>query len=59
MAATAQALYAFGSGGVTAALTLFSGFYHASYGGGAFVAMAVLCGLALPLASFGFTDARD
>lgn len=59
MAATAQALYAFGSGAVTAALTLFSGFFYASYGGGAFVAMALLCGLALPLAWFGFTDATD
>ena len=59
MAATAQALYAFGSGAVTAALTLFSGFLYASYGGGAFAAMAVLCGLALPLAWSGFTDAWD
>jgi len=59
MAATAQALYAFGSGAVTAALTLFAGFFYARYGGGAFVAMAVLCGVALPLAWIGFTDARD
>ncbi|WP_334446145.1 MFS transporter [Bradyrhizobium sp. AZCC 1610] len=59
LAATAQALYAFGSGVVTAALTLFSGFFYASYGGGAFLAMALLCGLALPLAWFGFSDARD
>ncbi|WP_275187856.1 MFS transporter [Bradyrhizobium sp. CSA112] len=59
LAATAQAIYAFGSGVVTAALTLFSGFFYASYGGGAFVAMALLCGLALPLAWFGFSDARD
>ncbi|MEH2622806.1 PPP family 3-phenylpropionic acid transporter [Bradyrhizobium sp. AZCC 1719] len=59
MAATAQAIYAFGSGVVTAALTLLSGLFYARYGGGAFVAMAVLCGLALPLAWFGFTDARD
>jgi MFS transporter, PPP family, 3-phenylpropionic acid transporter len=59
LAATAQALYAFGSGAVTAALTLFSGFLYASYGGGAFLAMAFLCGLALPLAWFGFSDARD
>jgi PPP family 3-phenylpropionic acid transporter len=58
-AATAQALYAFGSGAVTAALTLRSGFFYAKYGGGAFVAMAVLCGIALPPAWFGFTDARD
>ena len=59
LAATAQALYAFGSGAVTAALTLFSGFFYARYGGAAFVAMAVLCGIALPLAWFGFADARD
>jgi MFS transporter, PPP family, 3-phenylpropionic acid transporter len=59
LAATAQALYAFGSGVVTAALTLFSGFFYASYGGGAFLAMALLCGLALPLAWFGFSDTRD
>lgn len=59
LAATAQALYAFGSGAVTAALTLFSGFFYASYGGGAFVAMAVLCAIALPLAWFGFSDERD
>ncbi|WP_028348145.1 MFS transporter [Bradyrhizobium murdochi] len=59
LAATAQAIYAFGSGVVTAALTLLSGLFYARYGGGAFVAMAVLCGLALPLAWFGFTNARD
>jgi PPP family 3-phenylpropionic acid transporter len=59
MAATAQALYAFGSGAVTAALTLLSGFIYARYGGGAFVAMAVLCGIPLPLAWFGFTGAAD
>ena len=59
LAATAQALYAFGSGAVTAALTLFSGFFYASYGGGAFVAMAALCAIALPLAWFGFSDERD
>jgi MFS transporter, PPP family, 3-phenylpropionic acid transporter len=59
LAATAQALYAFGSGAVTAALTLFSGFFYASYGGGAFLAMALLCGIALPLAWFGFSEARD
>jgi PPP family 3-phenylpropionic acid transporter len=58
-AATAQALYAFGSGAVTAALTLFSGFFYASYGGVAFLAMTLLCGLALPLAWFGFSEARD
>ena len=59
LAATAQTLYAFGSAAVTAALTLFSGFFYARYGGGAFVAMAALCAVALPLAWFGFSDARD
>jgi len=59
MAATAQALYAFGAGAVTAALTLLSGYFYARYGGAAFFAMAVLCGLALPFAWFGFTDERD
>ncbi len=59
LAATAQALYAFGSGAVTAVLILFSGFFYASYGGGAFLAMALLCGLAFPLAWFGFSDVRD
>ena len=59
LAATAQALYAFGSAAVTAGLTLLSGFFYARYGGGAFVAMAALCAIALPLAWFGFGDARD
>jgi MFS transporter, PPP family, 3-phenylpropionic acid transporter len=59
LAATAQALYAFGAAVVTAALTLFSGYFYARYGGGAFVAMAALCAIALPLAWFGFSDARD
>ncbi|ANW04554.1 MFS transporter [Bradyrhizobium icense] len=58
MAATAQAAYAFGAGAVTAALTLLSGFFYARYGGGAFVAMAGLCGLALPLAWFGLATRR-
>lgn len=59
LAATAQALYGFGSAVVTAALTLFSGFFYARYGGGAFVAMAALCAAALPLAWFGFGGGRD
>ena len=58
LSATAQALYAFGAGFVTAALTLLSGVLYARYGGGAFVPMAVLCGFALPLAWFGFADRR-
>ncbi|WP_247316243.1 MFS transporter [Bradyrhizobium sp. 141] len=58
LAATAQAVYAFGSGLVTAALTLLSGMLYATYGGAAFFPMAILCGLAVPFAWFGFTDLR-
>lgn len=56
LSATAQALYAFGAGLVTAALTFLSGLLYARYGGGAFVPMAVLCGVALPFVWFGFAD---
>jgi MFS transporter, PPP family, 3-phenylpropionic acid transporter len=56
LAATAQASYAFGSGFVTAALTFLSGVLYATHGGAAFFPMAVLCGVALPFAWFGFAD---
>jgi PPP family 3-phenylpropionic acid transporter len=56
VAATAQALYAFGSGSVTSALTLLSGTLYASHGGAAFFLMATLCVIALPIAWFGFGD---
>jgi PPP family 3-phenylpropionic acid transporter len=56
VAATAQALYAFGSGFVMAALTFFSGPLYALYAGGAFFPMAALCVIALPFAWFGFAD---
>jgi PPP family 3-phenylpropionic acid transporter len=59
VAATAQALYAFGQGLLTAALTLLSGTLYAFYGGAAFFPMAVLCALALPFAWVAFTDATD
>lgn len=59
VAATAQALYAFGSGLVTAVLTLLSGALYASYAGAAFFPMAALCMIALPLAWFGFANERD
>jgi PPP family 3-phenylpropionic acid transporter len=59
LAATAQAIYAFGSGFATAALTFFSGIQYAKYGGAAFFPMAVLCGIALPFAWFGLADKRD
>lgn len=59
VAATAQALYAFGSGLVTAVLTLLSGALYASYAGAAFFPMAALCTIALPLAWFGFANERN
>jgi len=54
LCATAQASYAFAAGLSTAALTLLSGILYAGYGGLAFFPMAVLCGIALPFAWFGF-----
>ncbi|WP_439400388.1 hypothetical protein ACRQ5Q_43395 (plasmid) [Bradyrhizobium sp. PMVTL-01] len=59
VAATAQALYAFGSGLLTAVLTLLSGALYASYAGAAFFPMVALCIIALPLAWFGFADGSD
>jgi MFS transporter, PPP family, 3-phenylpropionic acid transporter len=56
-AATAQAVYAFGSGVVTTAITLLSSVLYARYGGASFAAMALLCAIALPWAWFGFTPA--
>jgi PPP family 3-phenylpropionic acid transporter len=53
VAATAQALYAFGAGLVTAALTSLSGTLYAGYGGLAFLSMAALCVIALPFAWWG------
>ena len=53
-AGTAQALYAFGSGLVTPALTLLSGNLYAGFGAAAFFPMALLCGVALPCAWSGF-----
>jgi MFS transporter, PPP family, 3-phenylpropionic acid transporter len=58
LSATAQTIYAFGSGLATTALTLLSGALYASYGGLAFLPMAALCAIALPLAWFGFADQR-
>jgi MFS transporter, PPP family, 3-phenylpropionic acid transporter len=52
-AATAQSVYGFASGLVTAAVTLYSGLLYAKYGGAAFFPMAALCGVALPIAWFG------
>ena len=59
VAATAQALYAFGAGLVTAALTSLSGTLYATYGGPAFLSMAALCVIALPFAWWGLADPRS
>jgi PPP family 3-phenylpropionic acid transporter len=59
VAATAQALYAFSSGLVTAALTFLAGLLYGSYAGATFFPMAAICVIALPFAWFGFTDGRD
>lgn len=59
VAATAQALYAFGSGLLTAVLIYLSGALYASYAGAAFFSMAALCVVALPFAWFGFANGRD
>lgn len=56
LAGTAQAAYAFGPALVTAALTSVSGTLYARYGGEAFVGMAALCLIALPLAWYGLPD---
>jgi MFS transporter, PPP family, 3-phenylpropionic acid transporter len=49
LAATAQALYAFGAGGTTALLTLASGGLYASFGAQGFFVMAALCALVPPM----------
>jgi len=59
LCATAQAFYAFGAGLTTATLTLLSGILYARYGGASFFPMAVLCGIALPFAWFGFAEKRN
>jgi len=58
VAATAQALYAFGAGFMTAAMTFSSGALYASYAGAAYFPMAALCMVALPFAWFGFAAER-
>src|SRR5262245_60669075 len=50
LAATAQALYATSAGAATALLTLASGYIYAAWGGAAFLAMALLCAAAVPVA---------
>jgi len=59
LAGTGQSIYAFGSGCLTAVLTLLSGILYAKFGGAAFLLMALLCAVALPFAWFGFADERD
>jgi PPP family 3-phenylpropionic acid transporter len=59
LSATAQGLYAFASGFMTTGLTLLSGTLYAWYGGASFFVMAVLCGVAVPIAWFGLTDNND
>ena len=59
LAGTGQSIYAFGSGCLTAVLTLLSGILYAKFGGAAFLPMAILCAVALPLAWLGFADERD
>jgi len=59
LAGTGQSIYAFGSGCLTAVLTLLSGILYAKFGAAAFLLMALLCAVALPLAWFGFADERD
>jgi PPP family 3-phenylpropionic acid transporter len=59
LAATAQAIYAFGSGLVTTALVSLSGILYARYAGAAFFPMAALCGVALPFAWFGLAGEKS
>ncbi|WP_247412347.1 MFS transporter [Bradyrhizobium sp. 150] len=54
IAATAQSVYAFGSGLVSTLLTLVSGALYEAYAGAAFIPMAALCIVAVPLAWHGF-----
>lgn len=56
LAATAQALYALGSGIVSVVLTMLAGELYASWAGAAFLPMALLCAIALPL---GWTGLRQ
>ena len=50
LAATAQSIYAFGSAIASAALTYLSGILYGQLGALGFLAMALLCGLAIPIA---------
>lgn len=59
LAGTAQSIYAFGAGCLTVMLTLLSGILYAKFGGAAFIPMAILCTVALPLAWVGFAGERS
>jgi PPP family 3-phenylpropionic acid transporter len=56
LSSTAQALYALGGGMASVVLTVLAGPIFASYGGGAFFLMAVLCALAVPIAWSGLRE---
>jgi PPP family 3-phenylpropionic acid transporter len=49
LAATAQSIYAFGAALASAALTYLSGILYGGFGAVAFLAMAALCAVAMPL----------
>lgn len=53
LSSTAQALYALGGGMASVVLTVLAGPIFASYEGGAFFLMALLCAIAVPLAWIG------
>jgi MFS transporter, PPP family, 3-phenylpropionic acid transporter len=59
LAATGQALYALGAGTMSAVLTMLSGQLYATLAGAAFLPMALLCLLALPLAWTGLRQPTD
>jgi PPP family 3-phenylpropionic acid transporter len=59
IAATAQTLYAFGSGFVTAGLTWASGTLYVTWGARAFLWMAALCVIALPFIWLGWAAEPD
>ena len=58
LAATAQAMYAFGAAAATAVLSLASGTLYARFGAQGFLAMALLCVVALPLTA-GLRDRTE
>jgi PPP family 3-phenylpropionic acid transporter len=59
LAATGQALYALGAGIMSAVLTMLAGQLYATLAGAAFLPMALLCLLALPLAWSGLRQPTD